>query len=106
ARAGLPIDADVLNRDVKGTHQPNESVRQAWLTVYQHVDQDWELYEVAEVLVVIEDLFQEWRFRHMKTVERIIGFKQGTGGSGGVSNLKKVLDQYFFPELWDIRTLL
>lgn len=106
AKAGLPIDQDVLHRDVKRTHTTNESVKQAWMTVYKNVDQYWELYELAEELVDIEDLFQQWRFRHMKTVERIIGFKQGTGGSGGVSYLRKVLDQYFFPELWELRTEL
>src|SRR5690625_179147 len=106
AKAGLPIDEEVLKRDIRKTHTSNESVKKAWMTVYQHVDQYWELYELAEELVDIEDLFQQWRFRHMKTVERIIGFKQGTGGSGGVSYLKKVLDQYFFPELWELRTEL
>lgn len=106
ARAGLPIDEEVLNRDVRITHTRNHSVEQAWLTVYQHVDQYWQLYELAEKLVDVEDLFQQWRFRHMKTVERIIGFKKGTGGSGGVRYLKKVLDQYFFPELWELRTRL
>lgn len=106
AKAGLPIDEAVLNRDVTTPHQSNESVKQAWMTVYKNVDQYWELYELAEELVDIEDLFQQWRFRHMKTVERIIGFKKGTGGSGGVRYLKKVLDQYFFPELWELRTEL
>jgi tryptophan 2,3-dioxygenase len=103
-RKGLPIDKAVLNRDVRNTHQSNESVKQAWMTVYKQVDKYWELYELAEKLVDIEDLFQQWRFRHMKTVERIIGFKAGTGGSGGVRYLKRVLDQYFFPELWELRT--
>src|SRR5690625_150048 len=106
AKAGLPIDDAVLNRDVTTPHHPNESVKQAWMTVYKNVDKYWELYELAEELVDIEDLFQQWRFRHMKTVERIIGFKKGTGGSGGVRYLKKVLDQYFFPELWELRTEL
>lgn len=106
AKAGLPIDEEVLNRDVSVTHQSNESVKQAWITVYKNVDDYWELYELAEELVDIEDLFQQWRFRHMKTVERIIGFKVGTGGSGGVSYLRKVLDQYFFPELWELRSEL
>jgi len=104
ANAGLPIDDDVLHRDVTLSYQSNESVKQAWMTVYKNVDKYWELYELAEELVDIEDLFQQWRFRHMKTVERIIGFKKGTGGSGGVRYLKKVLDQYFFPELWELRT--
>ncbi|MFD1066596.1 tryptophan 2,3-dioxygenase [Oceanobacillus locisalsi] len=106
AGSGIPVDKEVLNRDMRITHQSNESVKQAWMIVYQNVNQYWELYELAEKLVDIEDLFQQWRFRHMKTVERIIGFKKGTGGSGGVSYLKKVLDQYFFPELWELRTEL
>lgn len=106
AKAGLPIDKAVLNRDVSTTHETNESVKRAWMTVYKDVENYWELYELAEKLVDMEDLFQQWRFRHMKTVERIIGFKVGTGGSGGVSYLKKVLDQYFFPELWELRTEL
>lgn len=106
ARAGLPVDKEVLNRDVRVTHTLNQSVQQAWMTVYQDVEQYWQLYELAEKLVDVEDLFQQWRFRHMKTVERIIGFKKGTGGSGGVRYLKKVLDQYFFPELWELRTQL
>jgi tryptophan 2,3-dioxygenase len=106
AHAGLFIDHDVLNRDVQMTYHANESVKQAWITVYKNTDRYWGLYELAEKLVDIEDLFQQWRFRHMKTVERIIGFKTGTGGSGGVSYLKKVIDQYFFPELWALRTEL
>src|SRR5699024_11160081 len=104
AKAGLPIDEAVLQRDVRTPYVANESVKQAWMTVYQNVDHYWELYELAEKLVDMEDLFQQWRFRHMKTVERIIGFKKDTGGSGGVSYLKKVLDQYVFSELLELRT--
>lgn len=106
SRAGFSIDKEVLNRDARITHQTNESVKRAWMIVYKNVAQYWELYELAEKLVDIEGLFQQWRFRHMKTVERIIGFKKGTGGSGGVSYLKKVLDQYFSRNLWDLRTEL
>ena len=106
SRAGLPIDKEVLDRDVTETYGKNDSVMQAWLTVYRDVETYWDLYELAEKLVDIEDWLQQWRFRHMKTVERIIGFKQGTGGSSGVGYLKKVLDHRFFPELWDIRTEL
>ncbi|MCK6258863.1 tryptophan 2,3-dioxygenase [Fictibacillus sp. KIGAM418] len=105
-KAGLAIDEEVLNRDVTRTYQENETIRQAWTTVYRNPKQYWDLYELAEKLVDIEDWLQQWRFRHMKTVERIIGFKMGTGGSSGVGYLKKVLDQRFFPELWDIRTIL
>lgn len=104
ARSGFAIDKAVLERDIKTVYEPHDSVREAWKTVYRDVDTHWELYQLAEKLVDIEDWLQQWRFRHMKTVERIIGFKQGTGGSSGVNYLKKVLDQYFFPELWDIRT--
>lgn len=104
ARSGFAIDKEVLERDVTAVYEPNDSVREAWKAVYRDVDTHWELYQMAEKLVDIEDWLQQWRFRHMKTVERIIGFKQGTGGSSGVHYLKKVLDQYFFPELWDLRS--
>ncbi|RNF40328.1 tryptophan 2,3-dioxygenase [Planococcus salinus] len=106
ARSGFAIDPAVLNRDVTAVYETNTSVRKAWEAVYRDVDQYWELYQLAEKLVDIEDWLQQWRFRHMKTVERVIGFKQGTGGSSGVHYLKKVLDQYFFPELWEIRTTI
>ncbi|KGX86993.1 tryptophan 2,3-dioxygenase [Pontibacillus litoralis] len=106
AHHGFTINDDVLNRDYSIAYKEDDSVRQAWLEVYQNVDQYWDLYELAEKLVDIEDWLQQWRFRHMKTVERIIGFKIGTGGSSGVNYLKRVLDQRFFPELWDIRTHL
>lgn len=105
ARIGrFPIPASVLNRDFSKTYHRNQSVQDAWLHVYKNVADYWELYELAEKLVDIEDRFQQWRFHHMKTVERIIGHKKGTGGSSGVGYLKKVLDHSFFPELWDIRT--
>ncbi|MFD1863661.1 tryptophan 2,3-dioxygenase [Planococcus chinensis] len=104
ARSGFAINPEVLERDVTTVYEPDESVREAWIAVYRDVETHWELYQLAEKLVDVEDWLQQWRFRHMKTVERIIGFKQGTGGSSGVNYLKKVLDQYFFPELWSIRT--
>ncbi|AZB41564.1 tryptophan 2,3-dioxygenase [Bacillus sp. FJAT-42376] len=104
AKAGLTISPDVLKRDYTKPYQKDSSVQAAWLTVYRNTGQYWNLYQLAEKLVDIEDWLQQWRFRHMKTVERIIGFKQGTGGSSGVHYLKKVLDQRFFPELWDLRT--
>lgn len=104
ARKGFPINESLLNRDVSNTYVKDASVEQAWLTIYKNVDQYWELYQLGEKLVDIEYSFQQWRFKHMKTVERIIGHKTGTGGSSGVGYLKKVLDHYFFPELWDIRT--
>jgi tryptophan 2,3-dioxygenase len=106
AKEGLKISAHVLNRDLSEPYRPDPSVETAWLEVYRHVDRYWDLYELAEKLVDIEDWLQQWRFRHMKTVERIIGHKQGTGGSSGVPYLKKVLDHRFFPELWNVRTKL
>ncbi|MGY0692574.1 tryptophan 2,3-dioxygenase [Virgibacillus sp. FSP13] len=106
SRNGFSINPTVLNRNFSKTYQKDASVENAWLRVYQDVDSYWDLYQLAEKLVDIEDWFQQWRFRHMKTVERIIGHKKGTGGSSGVGYLKKVLDHYFFPELWEIRTKL
>lgn len=104
ARAGFDITPSLLTRDFSVTYEGDASVAAAWLEVYRNVDQYWDLYQLAEKLVDIEDSHQQWRFRHMKTVERIIGFKQGTGGSSGVQYLKSVLDHRFFPELWDVRT--
>ncbi|MHC0036967.1 tryptophan 2,3-dioxygenase [Pseudoneobacillus sp. C159] len=106
ARAGFDINPDVLSRDFSTLYQGDETVKDAWLEVYRNVEKYWDLYELAEELVDIEDSLQQWRFRHMKTVERIIGHKVGTGGSSGVTYLKKVLDHRFFPELWDVRTEL
>lgn len=106
ARAGLPINKELLNRDYSVVYSGDESVAAAWHTVYKNVDQYWDLYQLAEKLVDIEDSLQTWRFKHMKTVERIIGFKVGTGGSSGVNYLRQVLDHRFFPELWDLRTIL
>lgn len=105
-RAGFAINPDLLNRDFSKTYGGDPTVAAAWQEVYRHTDRYWDLYQLAEKLVDIEDWLQQWRFRHMKTVERIIGFKQGTGGSSGVNYLKHVLDHRFFPELWDLRTHL
>ncbi|WP_342604634.1 tryptophan 2,3-dioxygenase [Peribacillus sp. FSL E2-0159] len=106
AARGLPIDQSVLNRDWSEIYQENASVENAWLTVYRDVHKYWDLYELAEKLVDIGSQQQFWRFNHMSTVERIIGNKKGTGGSSGVSYLKKVVEQSFFPELWTLRTKL
>lgn len=106
SRAGFAINQDLLNRDFSVTYKGDPTVAAAWLDVYRDVDTYWDLYQLAEKLVDIEDSHQQWRFRHMKTVERIIGFKAGTGGSSGVNYLKSVLDHQFFPELWDVRTKL
>ena len=106
AEAGLDISSDVLHRDYTKLYEKDPTVEKAWMKVYKDVNQYWDLYQLAEKLVDIEDRLQQWRFRHMKTVERIIGHKTGTGGSSGVGYLKKVLDHRFFPELWDVRTSL
>ncbi|GKV55228.1 tryptophan 2,3-dioxygenase [Sporosarcina sp. NCCP-2222] len=106
ARAGFSINPELLDRDYSVTYQGDPTVADAWLQVYRDVDTYWDLYQLAEKLVDIEDSHQQWRFRHMKTVERIIGFKTGTGGSSGVSYLKQMLEHQFFPELWDVRTKL
>jgi len=105
-KRGLPVDQEVLQRDCSQPYEPNASVEDAWLTVYRNVDQYWDLYELAEKLVDIGNQQQMWRFSHMSTLERIIGNKQGTGGSSGVNYLKRALDQHFFPELWSLRTKL
>ncbi|MCO4799688.1 MAG: tryptophan 2,3-dioxygenase [Colwelliaceae bacterium] len=99
-------NTDVLNRDFSKPYQQDHHVLQAWLSVYKNADEHFELYELAEKLIDIEDAFQQWRFKHMYTVQRIIGNKMGTGGSSGVSFLKKALDISFFPELFELRTHL
>ncbi|WP_066365322.1 tryptophan 2,3-dioxygenase [Neobacillus fumarioli] len=106
ATHGLSVDENALNRDWSQNYEPNASVEAAWLTVYRNPNQYWDLYELAEKLVDIGNQQQLWRFNHMTTVERIIGHKKGTGGSSGVSYLKRVLDQQFFPELFSLRTKL
>lgn len=93
-----------LDRDFSQPYVPSKDVEQAWLAVYKNPSDNWDLYELAEKMVDLEQEFHLWRFAHMKTVERIIGFKQGTGGTGGVSYLVKALDIRFFPELWTMRT--
>jgi tryptophan 2,3-dioxygenase len=105
-RRGLAIDKSVLDRDVSVSHGCDESVLSAWLVVYRDPARFWELYELAEKLVDFEDYFRRWRFNHVTTVERVIGFKRGTGGSSGVSYLRKMLDVVLFPELWQARTQL
>ena len=106
ARQGLHIDADRLAADWTLPTSANASVKAAWLTVYQDPTRYWALYELAEKLVDLETAFRYWRFRHVTTVERIIGFKTGTGGTAGVSYLKKMLDVVLFPELFALRTEL
>jgi tryptophan 2,3-dioxygenase len=106
ARRGHPIPAHVLERDPATPHAFDEGVRDAWLAIYRDPQTHFDLYQLAEELVDVEDWFQQWRFRHVKTVERIIGFRRGTGGSSGVAFLRTALERSFFPELWDLRTQL
>ncbi|MEM8982107.1 MAG: tryptophan 2,3-dioxygenase family protein [Pseudomonadota bacterium] len=106
AGAGLDINPDRLERDFHQPYQADESVQAAWHTVYSNADAYFELYELGEKLVDIEDAFQNWRFKHMYTVQRVIGIRTGTGGSSGVPFLRKALDMSFFPELLAIRAEL
>ena len=104
SRRGYGIPEDYLTRDFKEPYVASKVVAGAWLGVYHNAEKDWDLYELAERLVDLDQKFQLWRCHHLKTVERIIGYKPGTGGTGGVSYLAKALELKFFPELWQIRT--
>jgi tryptophan 2,3-dioxygenase len=106
ARRGFRIDAECVERDWRSSHAFNDSVLQAWVLVYRSTSEHWELYELAEKLVDLEDAFRQWRFRHATTVERVIGLKRGTGGTSGVNYLRRVLEVELFPELWRARTVL
>lgn len=106
ARRGIELPAEVTERDWSKPYHAHPAVERAWLEVYREPEARWDLYELAEELIDLEDLFRQWRFRHLTTVERVIGFKQGTGGTPGVPYLKKMLDVVLFPELWKIRTAL
>jgi tryptophan 2,3-dioxygenase len=106
ARHGHEVPGEVLERDFRGAYQKHEGVVRLFQRIYDAPEKHWDAYEMAEKLVDVEERFQLWRFRHMKTVHRIIGHKMGTGGSSGVGFLKKALDLIFFPELWDVRTEL
>ena len=104
ARHGLPVPADRLERDWTQPYESSDGVEAAWLTVYRNPHDHWDLYQLGEKLTDLEDAFRLWRFRHVTTVERVIGFKRGTGGTGGVSYLRKMLDVVLFPEIWKLRT--
>jgi tryptophan 2,3-dioxygenase len=104
ARRGLPVPNEKLERDFSEPYAADPLVMEAWRQVYQDAEKHWDLYELAEKLVDLEYRFHLWRYSHMKTVERIIGSKPGTGGTSGVNYLKKALDLRFYPELWDVRT--
>jgi tryptophan 2,3-dioxygenase len=104
AARGLPIPASHVQRDWTQPYVESAEVEQAWLTVYRENERYFDLYQLGEELTDLEDAFRLWRFRHVTTVERIIGFKRGTGGTGGVSYLRKMLDVVLFPEIWKLRT--
>ena len=105
-RRGFDIPDDYVDRDWSQPYESSPQVEAAWLKIYRDTTQYWDLYALAEKLVDVEDNFQQWRFRHMTTVKRVIGFKRGTGGTAGVSYLVKALDLRFFPELWSVRTAI
>lgn len=106
ARAGLPVPDEVLTRELRGPWVAHEGVQAVWETVYRDPARHWEAYELAEKLMDFEDYFRRWRFNHVTTVERVIGFKRGTGGTSGVNYLRRMLEVELFPELWHLRTTL
>ena len=106
ARRGFAVSASDVERDWTQLYQANSEVAQAGLQVYRNPKDHWDLYQLGEELTDLEDAFRLWRFRHVTTVERVIGFKRGTGGTGGVSYLRKMLDVVLFPEIWSLRTAL
>ena len=103
AAAGLPIDAVHLKRDWRVSHTSSANVQSAWKVVYQAPDRYWDLYQLGEKLTDIEDTFRQWRFRHLTTVERVIGMRRGTGGTSGTGYLRAMLDVVLFPEIWQMR---
>jgi tryptophan 2,3-dioxygenase len=103
SRRGYGIPESHLSRDFTEPYQASKQVAGAWLGVYHNAEKDWDLYELAERLVDLDQKFQLWRAHHVKTVERIIGMKPGTGGTSGVNYLMKALELKFFPELWQVR---
>jgi tryptophan 2,3-dioxygenase len=104
ARRGLAVPPDHIDRDWTQPYAESDEVEKAWLIVYRDTKTYFDLYQLGEELTDLEDAFRLWRFRHVTTVERIIGFKRGTGGTGGVSYLRKMLDVVLFPEIWKLRT--
>ncbi|AVS77211.1 tryptophan 2,3-dioxygenase [Paracidovorax avenae] len=106
ARRGIPVPASHTDRDWTQPYAENDAVEGAWLAVYRDTQRYWDLYQLGEKLTDLEDAFRLWRFRHVTTVERVIGFKRGTGGTGGVSYLRRMLDVVLFPEIWKLRTSL
>src|SRR6185295_3316153 len=106
ARHGHAIPADRVDRDFTQPYERSPGVLEVFRIIYADPTGNYDAYDMCEKLVDVEERFQLWRFRHMTTVKRIIGFAQGTGGSSGVAFLNKALELTFFPELWDVRTQL
>jgi tryptophan 2,3-dioxygenase len=106
ARRGIAVPDDHLQRDWTQPYAASTGVEEAWLQVYRNPEAHWDLYQLGEELTDLEDAFRLWRFRHVTTVERVIGFKRGSGGTGGVSYLRRMLDVVLFPEIWTLRTAL
>ena len=106
SRRGIAVPTSHTERDWRQPYVRSDDVQQAWLTVYRAPRDHWDLYQLGEELTDLEDAFRLWRFRHLTTVERVIGFKRGTGGTGGISYLRKMLDVVLFPEIWSLRTEL
>ncbi|WP_404373499.1 tryptophan 2,3-dioxygenase [Kytococcus sedentarius] len=104
ARRGYDVPAAVLERDVTQAHEEDPDLTQVFVEIYRDADAHWDVYEACEELVDLEENFQVWRFRHLRTVQRVIGMKTGTGGSSGVGFLQRALDLTFFPELFSVRT--
>jgi tryptophan 2,3-dioxygenase len=104
ARRGIAMPATHLQRDWTQPYAASDEVEAAWLQIYRAPDKHWDLYQLGEELTDLEDAFRLWRFRHVTTVERVIGFKRGTGGTSGVGYLRKMLDVVLFPEIWRLRT--
>ncbi len=105
-RKGHAVPSDVVERDFSVNRPSDPRVVEVFKRIYDEPDRHWEAYEMAEKLVDVEEQFLLWRFRHLKTVQRVIGMKRGTGGTAGVAYLRGALDLVFFPELWDVRTVI
>ena len=106
SRRGISVPDSHVERDWTQPYVASDEVVAAWLAVYRQPEQHWDLYQLGEELTDLEDAFRLWRFRHLTTVERVIGFKRGTGGTSGVGYLRKMLDVVLFPEIWKLRTAL
>ena len=106
ARRGMPVPEHILKRDVTEPHRSDAGVRAVIRSIYERPAENWDAYEMAEKLIDVDEQLALWRFRHVKVVQRIIGWKRGTGGTSGVDYLKQLADMLLFPDLWDVRTEL